>query len=165
MQTGHKLDLFCPRHRRWEPTPEAKHLYAALGISPPLQRSAAAPRQSDNLPGALASGMDSRQMESPLVSSTWRDCQQMLAAFGWRTMIRALGAAIWIFQVTERLWSGLSRTIPRPKFYPSHRACPMCGEQTFYKASLSTMFTGHYTRSCSACGYCESRKVKMIRQL
>jgi len=68
-------------------------------------------------------------------------------------------------QAAAKIWPGISQVISNQKSYPSHRACPACGEKTVYQASLRTLFTGLYTRTCSTCGYCDSKKVKMIRQL
>ena len=103
----------------------------------------------------------------PLTSLTWRDGQQLLIALGRRALVQSLVIASWAVQTTERLASGVSGKIAGKiqKSYPSHRACPVCGGKTFYRRSLSTIFTGLYSRSCPACGYCEHKKVKMIRQL
>ena len=68
-------------------------------------------------------------------------------------------------QTAEKIGPELFQKLLRPKSYPSHRDCPACGEKTFYLASWGTLFTGLYTRTCSSCGYCDSRKVKMIKQL
>jgi hypothetical protein len=76
------------------------------------------------------------------ISSSWRNWQQ------WPTAM-----------------SEASRKLVSPKSYPSQRPCPVCHEKTFYVASWSTFFTGFYNRTCSACGYCDPRKVKMIKQL
>lgn len=68
-------------------------------------------------------------------------------------------------QTAAKIWPELFQTLSSPKSYPSHRACPACGEKTFYLASWGTFFTGLYTRTCATCGYCDSKKVKMIKQL
>ena len=94
-----------------------------------------------------------------------RDGQQLLNWLGWRVLLQGLIVALWVAECAESLWAEARRKIPDPKIYPSHRACPACGAQTFYRASPITVFTGLYTRTCSACRYCEPRKVKMIRQL
>lgn len=99
---------------------------------------------------------------------TWRNGQQLLNLLGWlgwRALLQGLIVALWIAERAESLWVEARRKIPDPKIYPSHRACPACGESTVYRASWSTFFTGLYTRTCCACSYCEPRKVKMIRQL
>jgi len=102
-----------------------------------------------------------------LISLTWRDGQQMLSTLGRRGVIQGTAIAQWSAQNAERLMTELSGKISGKlqKSYPSHRACPACGEKTLYQASWSTIFTGLYTRTCSVCSYCEPRKVKMIRQL
>ena len=101
----------------------------------------------------------------PLLPLTWRDGKQLLNLLAWRALLQSLIVALWVAETAERLWAEACRKIPDPKIYPSHRACPACGAKTLYRASLFTIFTGLYTRSCSTCRYCEPRKVKMIRQL
>ena len=68
-------------------------------------------------------------------------------------------------QTAAKIWPEVFQKLVNPKTYPSHRACPACGEKTFYVASWATFFTGFYTRTCLACGYNDSKKVKMIKQL
>jgi predicted RNA-binding Zn-ribbon protein involved in translation (DUF1610 family) len=83
------------------------------------------------------------------------------------TIVKAQGKVEREFfnQAAARLWPAMSQKISSPKSYPSRRPCPDCGEKTLYQASWSTLFTGLYTRTCLVCGFCDSRKVKMIRQL
>ena len=68
-------------------------------------------------------------------------------------------------QTAAGISSGISRKMVSPKSYPSQRPCPVCDGKTFYLGSWNTFFTGLYTRTCSTCGYCDSKKVKMIKQL
>ena len=88
------------------------------------------------------------------ISLTWRDGQQLLIAAGRR-----------VLHVSSMASSFVSRAIASRKSYPSQRPCPVCEEKTSYRASWATFFTGLYTRTCRACGYCDSKKVKMIKQL
>jgi hypothetical protein len=82
------------------------------------------------------------------ISLTWRDGQQLLNTLARRAVADA----------RFRNWASA-------KSYPSQRPCPACEAKTFYQASWTTFFTGLYTRTCSACGYCDPKKVKMIKQL
>jgi Zn ribbon nucleic-acid-binding protein len=68
-------------------------------------------------------------------------------------------------ETASRAAESLSRKITNQKSYPSQRPCPVCDGKTVYQASWGTFFNGLYTRTCLACGYRDSRKVKMIHQL
>jgi len=112
------------------------------------------------LPGSICSGKDcifkhmhdanrQRLMEKSLLptSRPWHDRQQML------------------FALVRRAVQNASGKMAGHKSYPSHRPCPVCDGKTVYQGSWGTFFTGLYTRTCSACGYCDPKKVKMIKQL
>jgi hypothetical protein len=96
------------------------------------------------------------------LSPIWRNWPTTIAR---QISIRSAQAIHWSAQSAARISSDISRVLVSPKVYPSHRPCPVCQDKTFYVASRTTIFTGLYTRTCSACGYCDPKKVKMIKQL
>jgi hypothetical protein len=95
-----------------------------------------------------------RSMEKSLSPTSLPDRQQMLITLGRRAL-----------QTASRASASAARKITSQKSYPSQRPCPVCDGKTVYQPSRGTFFTGLYTRTCPDCGYCDSRKVKMIKQL
>jgi len=94
------------------------------------------------------------------ISPIWRNWPTTIGR-----RIRSAQAILWSALSAAKISSDISQSVVSHKAYPSHRPCPVCEEKTFYVASWTTVFTGLYTRTCSACGYCDPKKVKMIKQL
>jgi hypothetical protein len=77
------------------------------------------------------------------------------------SLFRALGSKV--IQAAALLSPSILQESARS--YPSQRPCQACGKKMHYVASWTTPATGLYARTCSHCGFCDPRKVRMIRQL
>jgi hypothetical protein len=108
-----------------------------------------------------------QQMQIGLLfnSQNWREWQKWPSMVGRHLRSQSMAMVRLETEKAQRSLSQAYQMIVRRKSYPSQRACPVCDGKTHYIATLATSFTGLYTRSCPHCGYCDSRRVRMVKQL